>query len=275
MNASDHNHNDLSIAFLGAGNMGEAMLRGLAKSGMPRHHLHAYDPRQDRLGSLAAEAGFIAHVDAAAAVRDARLIVLATKPQSFGELLPMIAPLLSPQQVVLSIAAGIPLLKLEKALGHERPLIRVMSNTPGLIGQGVSAYCLGGSAGPAEALLAERVLKPLGLVIRVKEEQMDAVTALSGSGPAYLFLFMEALQAAGEELGLAPEAAFALASQTLVGASAMVAKKERTPAELRTAVTSPGGTTAAAIKAFEDGGFRDLVKRALTAARDRSIELGR
>jgi pyrroline-5-carboxylate reductase len=266
---------ELSIAFLGAGNMGEAMLRGLAKSGIPRSHLHAFDPRQDHLGNLAAEAGFIAHVDPAAAVAKADLIVLATKPQSFGELLPAIAPLLKPQQVVLSIAAGIPLLKLEKSLGAERPLIRVMPNTPGLIGQGVSAYCLGGSAGPAQALLAERVLKPLGLVIRVKEEQMDAVTALSGSGPAYVFLFMEALQAAGQELGLAPEAAFALAAQTLAGASAMILKKERTPADLRAAVTSPNGTTAAALKAFEDGGFRDLVKKALTAARDRSIELGR
>lgn len=268
-------NSETSFAFLGAGNMGEAMLRGLAKSGIPRDHLHAYDPRQDRLGGLAAEAGFIAHVDPAAAMAKADLVVLATKPQSFGELLPMIAPLLAPKQVVLSIAAGITLQRLEQVLGSERPLIRVMPNTPGLIGQGVSAYCLGGSAGPAQALMAERVLKPLGLVIRVKEEQMDAVTALSGSGPAYVFLFMEALQSAGQELGLSPEAAFALAAQTLSGAAAMIQKREKSPADLRAAVTSPGGTTAAALKAFEDGKFKDLVKTALTAARDRSIELGR
>lgn len=264
-----------SIAFIGTGNMGEAMLRGLAQSGWPQAALHGYDLRQDRLNALAAEAGFTAQPSLEAAVAKADLLVLATKPQGFAELLPQIAPLLKPEQMVLSIAAGITLLKLEKALGAERPLIRVMPNTPGLIGQGVSAYCLGGSSGPAQALLAEKVLKPLGLVIRVKEEQMDAVTALSGSGPAYLFLFMEALQAAGEDLGLAPEAAFALASQTLVGAAAMVAQRQKTPAELRAAVTSPNGTTHAAIQAFEAGGFRDLVKKALTAARDRSVELGR
>lgn len=262
------------IAFLGAGNMGEAMLRGLAKAGLGPKALHAFDLRQDRLRSLAAEVGFSAHAEPAAAIRDADLVVLATKPQSFNDLLPSLRPMLGPQQAVLSIAAGITLARLERDLGAERPLIRVMPNTPGLIGQGVSAYCLGGSAGAAQALMAEGILKPLGLVIRVQEAQMDAVTALSGSGPAYLFLFMEALQAAGQSLGLAPEAAFSLAAQTLLGASAML-KGERTPAELRAAVTSPGGTTAAAIQAFEDGGFRALVLKALTAARDRSIELGR
>lgn len=264
----------LKIAFLGAGNMGEAMLRGLATAGLTPDALHAYDPRQDRLKALAAQIGFSSHADPASAVQGAGLVVLAVKPQSFGELLPQLSPLLAPGQVVLSIAAGVTLRRLEQALGGDRPLIRVMPNTPGLIGQGVSAYCLGASAGPAQALLAERVLKPLGLVIRVQEAQMDAVTALSGSGPAYVFLFMEALQAAGQDLGLAPEAAFTLAAQTLAGAGAMVLKRDQNPAELRAAVTSPGGTTAAALKVFEERGFRDLVKQAVTAARDRSVELG-
>ena len=159
----------LSIAYLGAGNMGEAMLRGLAKAGAPAGRLHAYDLRQDRLQALAAEIGFTAHPDLASAVAAADVVVLATKPQVFGELLPQLAGRLKPGQAVLSIAAGITLGRLEGALGHERPIIRVMPNTPGLIGQGVSAYCLGGSAGPGEALLAESLLKPLGLVIRVKE----------------------------------------------------------------------------------------------------------
>lgn len=263
-----------SIAFLGAGNMGEAMLRGLAQAGSPKDKLHAFDPRQDHLQALAASAGFTPRPDLASAVSAADVVVLAIKPQGFGELLPALAPLLKPGQAVLSVAAGITLARIGQALGA-RPLIRVMPNTPGLIGQGVSAYCLGGTAGPGEALLAERVLKPLGAVIRVNEPDMDAVTALSGSGPAYLFLFMEALQAAGERLGLRPEAAFGLAAQTLAGAAAMVLKGDRSPAELRAAVTSPGGTTAAALKAFEEGGFRELVLKALTAARDRSVELGR
>jgi pyrroline-5-carboxylate reductase len=264
-----------AIAFIGAGNMGEAMLRGLAASGHPASRLHAYDPRQEHLQALAAQVGFTAHAEPASAVQGAELLVLATKPQAFGDLLKGLAPLLKPGQAVLSIAAGITLGRLEKALGAERPLVRVMPNTPGLIGQGASAYCLGGSSGPAQALLAERVLKPLGLVIRVQEDQMDAVTALSGSGPAYVFLFMEALQAAGEDLGLAPGTAFTLAAQTLSGAAAMLQQRERSPAELRAAVTSPGGTTAAAIQVLESGGFRELVKEALRAARDRSAELGR
>jgi pyrroline-5-carboxylate reductase len=264
-----------SIAFLGAGNMGEAMLRGLARAGVPAGQLHAFDPRQDHLKALAAEAGFRAHATAAEAVAAADLLVLATKPQGFAELLPSLAPLLKPGQAVLSIAAGVTLGRLSAALGPSVPLIRVMPNTPGLIGQGASAYCLGPSATPAHAALAEAVLAPLGLVLRVDESQMDAVTALSGSGPAYVFLFMEALQAAGEGLGLTPEAAFALASQTLAGAAAMIQKKEKSPAELRVAVTSPGGTTAAALKVFEERGFRDLVAQALRAASDRSAELGK
>jgi len=255
--------------------MGEAMLRGLSRAGIPPQRLHAFDPRQDHLRALAADAGFTPHASATEAVAQADLLVLATKPQGFAELLPSLAPLLKPGQAVLSIAAGVTLGRLQASLGPAVPLIRVMPNTPGLIGQGASAYCLGPAATPAHAALAEAVLAPLGLVLRVEEAQMDAVTALSGSGPAYVFLFMEALQAAGQELGLPPEAAFELASQTLAGASAMIRQKARTPAELRVAVTSPGGTTAAALKVLEDQGFRGLLAQALKAARDRSAELGK
>jgi pyrroline-5-carboxylate reductase len=263
-----------SISFIGAGNMGEAMLRGLAKAGLPPKRLRAFDVRQDRLQALAAETGFNAHFDLASAVNSADVVVLATKPQSFGELLDQLAPLLKPEQTVLSIAAGVRLQRLEAAFGPGQPLIRVMPNTPGLIGQGVSAYCLGKAAGEAHAAAAELILKPLGQVLRVAESDMDAVTALSGSGPAYVFLFMEALQAAGQKLGLSEAASFDLAAQTLLGASAMIQARQKSPADLRVAVTSPGGTTAAALKAFEDAGFRQLVEKALTAARDRSVELG-
>jgi pyrroline-5-carboxylate reductase len=263
-----------SISFLGAGNMGEAMLRGLARSGVPASRLHAYDPRQDRLQALAQEVGFSPSPNLAQAVAAADLLILATKPQSFGEVLPQVVSHLKPGTTVLSIAAGVTLARLQAAF-PTNPLIRVMPNTPGLIGQGASAFCLGAGAGEAQAVLARQALGPLGLVVQVREDQMDAVTALSGSGPAYLFLFMESLQAAGEALGLEPAVAFDLACQTLVGASAMVAHRAKSPAELRVAVTSPGGTTAAALKAFEDGGFRALVLKALTAARDRGAELGR
>lgn len=256
--------------------MGEAMLRGLAKAGYPAAKLRAYDPAADKTAALAAQTGLKACATAQEALQGADLVVLATKPQAFAkELLPFLATALAPGQAVLSIAAGVRLETLSKALGAQRAYIRVMPNTPGLIGQGVSAFCLGGSAAADHAALAQTLLQPLGLVVQVEEKDMDAVTALSGSGPAYLFLFMEALQAAGTELGLSPEASFLLASQTLAGAAAMVQKREKSPADLRVAVTSPGGTTAAALKVFEDAGFRGLVAKALTAARDRSVELGK
>jgi pyrroline-5-carboxylate reductase len=263
------------IAFIGAGNMGEAMLRGLASYGHPRQALRAFDLRLDRLRELASATGFTAVESLAAVVEGADIVVLAVKPQAFGGLLVELGTLVRPTQTVVSIAAGVRLSRIEKARGPGTPLVRVMPNTPGLIGQGVSAYCLGESAHEAHALQAEALLKPLGKVARVRESDMDAVTALSGSGPAYVFLFMEALQAAGERMGLDPEASFVLASQTLAGAAAMIQKREKSPAELRVAVTSPGGTTQAALAVFEEAGFRGLVEKALLAAQERSVQLGR
>jgi pyrroline-5-carboxylate reductase len=262
-----------SIAFIGAGNMGEAMLRGLAAAGWSPDELHAYDLRQDRLNQLAQIIGFTPHkVETTALGHD--VLVLAVKPKDFEGLYKVLENQMSPKQLVLSIAAGKTLQDMAFHLGDQQPLIRVMPNTPGLIGKGVSAYCLGDGATEDHAALAEMILRPLGKVLRVREDDMDAVTALSGSGPAYVFLFMEALQASGERLGLSPAASFLLAGQTLAGAAAMIQAGEKSPADLRVAVTSPGGTTAAALKVFEDGGFRDLVDRAMRAARDRSVELG-
>ncbi len=264
-----------SIAFIGAGNMGSAMLRGLIQSGaIPPNQVHASDLDAPRLQALAAVLGFQAHPDAISAVRAAQIVVLATKPQGFAELLPSLRPHLGPSQLVVSIAAGKTLPTLEGAFPG-LPVIRVMPNTPGLIGEGVSAYCLGIHATTAHALQVEALLKPLGLVLKVAESEMDAVTALSGSGPAYVFLLMEAQQAAGVHLGLSEQTSFGLAAQTLRGAAGMIQKNEQSPASLRERVTSPGGTTAAALKVFEDAGLRALVLKAMTAARDRSIELGR
>jgi pyrroline-5-carboxylate reductase len=261
-----------SIAFIGTGNMGEAMLRGVRGSGST---LHATDLDQERLQKLAKELAFAAQPNAEAAAAAAQVVVLCTKPQSFGELLPNLAKVVQPSQLVISIAAGKTLAGLEAAFAPGTPVIRVMPNTPGLIGEGASAYCLGKNATEAHAAIAEALLKSLGLVLRVEEAQMDAVTALSGSGPAYVFLFMEALQAGGIKLGLSEEASFQLAAETLRGAAGMVLRKDSPPAQLREKVTSPGGTTAAALKVFEEAGFRDLVAKAMTAARDRSVELGR
>ncbi len=264
-----------AIAFLGVGNMGEAMLRGLLKAGHPGPLLQAYDTRTERLLALAGETGFRACSGPAQALEGASVVVLAVKPQSMDALLAQVGGALSPGQTVVSIAAGVTLERLARALPPGTPLVRVMPNTPGLIGRGVSAFCLSLGTPESAAAVVEALLAPLGAVLRVDEARMDAVTALSGSGPAYVFLFMEALQAAGEALGLPPEAAFTLAARTLDGAAAMVLAGERAPRDLRAAVTSPGGTTAAALKVLEEGGFVPLVARALAAARDRSAELGR
>ena len=255
--------------------MGEAMLRGLARSGVPASQLHAFDPRQDHLKVLAQSAGFTPHGRAEEAVAAADLLVLATKPQGFAELLPSLAPLLRPGQAVLSIAAGVTLGRLQATLGPSVPLIRVMPNTPGLIGQGASAYCLGSRATETHAALAEAVLAPLGLVLRVDEAQMDAVTALSGSGPAYVFLLAELMEQAAVAQGIPAPLARRLARQTVTGSGALLAASAEDSAALRVAVTSPGGTTAAALKVFEDADFRGLVAKALRAARDRSAELGK
>ncbi|MGH7443172.1 MAG: pyrroline-5-carboxylate reductase [bacterium] len=263
------------LSFLGAGNMGEAMLRGLAQSGHTRGDLRAYDPRSERLQELAKDVAFTPLGSLVEAVSGCDVLVLAVKPQSLDGVLAQLGPLVQSRQAVVSIAAGVRLERIQKALSPGVPVIRVMPNTPGLIGQGISAYCLGSSAGETHAALAEALLKPLGKILRTREQDMDAVTALSGSGPAYVFLFMEALLAAGADLGLGVDAAFLLAGQTLAGAAAMIQAGSKSPAELRAAVTSPGGTTAAALKVFEEGGLKDLVRKALLAARDRSAELGR
>ena len=263
------------IAFIGAGNMGEAMIRGLLKAGLSDPaDVTASDPRAEHLAALKSALGIQSASDSLPAAERADIVVLAVKPQSLPELLRSLKGRLQAKQLVISIAAGVRLATIEADMGA-LPLIRVMPNTPALVGQGASAYCLGGSAGEPHARDAESLLGCLGLVLRVEESQMDAVTALSGSGPAYVFLFMEALQAAGEKLGLDTETSFRLASQTLTGAAAMIAQRADTPARLREKVTSPGGTTAAALRAFEEAGLRELVLKAMTAARDRGVELGK
>jgi pyrroline-5-carboxylate reductase len=265
------------IAFIGAGNMGEAMLRGLLKRMQAKPaDLSVCDLREEKLAQLSAELGVRTYIDAAQAVQSAQLVILAVKPQGFPALLKELSGKVTHKQLVISIAAGIRLETLAKGLGAlAPPLIRVMPNTPALVGQGASAYCLGPGADENHAKDAEALLACLGLVLRVDEAQMDAVTALSGSGPAYVFLFMEALQAAGEKLGLSPEASFQLAARTITGAAAMIEMRQDGPARLREKVTSPGGTTAAALAVFESADFKELVARAMTAARDRSVELGK
>jgi pyrroline-5-carboxylate reductase len=265
---------DKKIAFLGAGNMGEAMLRGLLKSGLSTPQgLIACDLREEKLAQLSSELGIRTYIDARQAVKQADIIALAVKPQGIVPLLDDLRGQLRPEQLVISIIAGLGTAKIEAALPGI-PVVRVMPNTPALLGLGASAFSLGKIATSAHANMASILLGCLGLVLQVEESQMDAVTALSGSGPAYVFLFMEALESAGKKLGLDGEQSFKLAAQTLTGAAAMIQARADTPEALRRKVTSPGGTTEAAIKVFEAENLRGLVEKAMGAARDRSAELG-
>lgn len=261
------------ILFIGAGNMGEAMIKGLLKSGLALPgDLAACDLDLAKLEQLK-PLGVETMADAGDAAPICEMAVLATKPQGFPDLFKALKGAFQPRQLIVSIAAGIPIRKIEEGLG-KLPVVRVMPNTPALLGLGASGYCLGSLATAEHAMDVEELLNCFGISERVDESQMDAVTALSGSGPAYVFLFMEALQEAGHKLGLDAEASFRLASQTLKGAAAMIEERKDSPSRLREKVTSPGGTTAAALKAFEDGKLKELVLQALTAARDRGRELG-
>jgi pyrroline-5-carboxylate reductase len=209
------------------------------------------------------------------AVAESRVVLLCVKPQVLAEVIPQIASLLTDSHLLVSILAGISTGLLEKKLGKKIPVVRVMPNTPALVGQGMAAICPGRYAREEDLEEVEKIIGAVGEVARVKEELMNLVTALSGSGPAYLFLFTEALAAAGRELGMDGKLADLLARRTVTGASALLAQSGETPAALREKVTSPGGTTAAALKVLEEEGFSRLLRRAVKAARRRGEELQR
>jgi len=206
----------------------------------------------------------------------ADILVLAIKPQSFARAVDDLKAWVSPQTLVVSIMAGVTIARISSALGCEK-VARAMPNTPGAIGMGVTAFALSPACSDAESLATGHLLEPLGLVIGpLKEEQMDAVTAVSGSGPAYVFLLVEALAAAGRSAGLGEATANALARETIVGAGALLGNSPESPADLRKAVTSPGGTTAAALDVLmSGGGMPDLMRKAVDAAVRRGQELSR
>lgn len=209
------------------------------------------------------------------AIRDRSVIVLAVKPQAMAGVLTEIAGAVTADQLVISIAAGIPLARLSAALGEQSRLIRVMPNTPCLVGQGASAFARGGTATENDARLVTSMLSTVGLALEVPESQLDAVTGLSGSGPAYCFQIIEALSDGGVRQGLSRDVATRLAAQTLLGAGRMVLETGLHPGELKDAVTSPAGTTISGLHAMERGGVRSALMDAVEAATLRSQELGR
>ncbi len=264
----------MQITFIGGGNMATALISGLLRKARPGISISVAEPDEDTRKRLRSAFPVETFATAAEAVNDADVIVLAVKPQVMSCVLKEIHSRVLPTQLVLSIAAGTTIAHIAAQLNPDQAIIRSMPNTPALIGAGITGLCASPHCKPHHREQAERILAAAGDTVWISDETlMDAVTAISGSGPAYYFLLTEALAKAGEALGLPAEVAQRLASKTCVGAGAMLANAPESPEELRKRVTSPGGTTQAAIEAFEQGGLRDLVLQAARAADQRGKEL--
>jgi pyrroline-5-carboxylate reductase len=264
----------MNVVFIGGGNMADALIGGMLKNGFSTAQLRAVEVNGDARRRLA-DKHRIACFDAATkAYRPGDVVVFAVKPQQMQEAA-RFSGLKPNANLVISIAAGMPLAALGRWLGDHGKLVRAMPNTPALIGAGVTGlYALPGVS-EGERKQAEAVLGAVGATAWIAEEAlMDAVTAVSGSGPAYVFWFIEQLGAAGEALGLAPATARKLALETVLGAAKLAAQSQDSPATLRERVTSKGGTTEAALKAFEDQKLAERFFRAVEAARDRGAQLG-
>ena len=266
---------DIPIAFIGGGNMARSLVGGLIADGVPAAQLQVAEPDAARRAALERDFGIRVTADNAAAATAARVVVLAVKPQAMpGVARELARPLAGRAALALSIAAGIRSTDLARWLGDGVPIVRAMPNTPALLGCGATVLCAGPAARTAHRELAESILRAVGSVHWVEDEaHMDTVTALSGSGPAYFFLLAEAMADAAAELDMPPELARLLAIETALGAARMAIESDADIAALRQRVTSPGGTTEAAVEALEAGGFRALVTSALRRAQARSREL--
>lgn len=262
------------IAVLGAGKLGESLLSGLISSGWREPpDIVATGRRPERTGELAERYGIETTLVNAEAIAGAAVVVLAVKPQDVETLLGEVGGLLGEGQLVLSVAAAIPTRTIETHLAAGVPVVRAMPNAPSTVHEGVAAICAGASAGEEHLALAEEVLSHLGAVVRLPEPAMDAVTAVSGSGPAYFALLAEAMIEAGILLGLAREVSTLLVVQTMLGTAKLLRDEKMHPVELRELVTSPGGTTIRAIQELERAGVRAAFLNAIEAAMERSREL--
>ncbi|HUL26681.1 MAG TPA: pyrroline-5-carboxylate reductase [Streptosporangiaceae bacterium] len=261
------------IAILGAGKMGEALISGLLRAGRSPSGVLAVVRRPDRAAALRESYG-IAVVGAAEAAKSADTLIITVKPQDMAALLDEIAPHVPAGRLVISVAAGITTAKIESRLGDEVPVVRVMSNTPVLVDEAMSVISAGTHAGEEHLRRAEELLRPVGKVLRIPESQQDAATALSGSGPAYVYFLVEAMVDAGILLGMPRGTALEMVTQAVYGAATMLRESGEHPVILREAVTSPGGTTISAIRELEKHGVRAAFLAAIEAARDRGAELG-
>jgi len=264
-----------TLAFIGGGNMATSLISGLVNDGYDPQHIRVSDPDTEKLASLAAHFRIKSSPENGQAAADADVVILAVKPQVMESAARSLASTLQQSKpLVISIAAGIREADLQSWLGGDIALVRTMPNTPAMIQTGAIVLHASPQVSTAQRDLAESIMRAVGLTRWVDNEAlMDAVTALSGSGPAYFFLVMEAMEAAGIELGIPADTARLLTLQTALGAAKMAIESTDSPAILRQRVTSPGGTTERALKTLNEGDLLPLFKQALTDARDRSIEL--
>jgi pyrroline-5-carboxylate reductase len=263
------------VGFIGGGKMGGVLAGGIiSRRLVPASQVIVSDVATDRLHTLKKAYGVEVTQDNKQAAKEAQILILAVKPQSMAEVLSDLCPVVNKSHLVISIAAGIPIKFIEDRLKKGVRVIRVMPNTPALIGEGMSALATGAAATEADLAEARQIFDAVGLTVVVKEDLMNAVTGLSGSGPAYGFIIIEALSDAGVHMGLSRDIALKLSAQTLLGAAKLCLKGDKHPGELKDMVTSPAGTTIAGIKALEEGKIRATLIAAVEAATLRARELG-
>lgn len=267
-----------TIAFIGGGNMARALIGGLLNKGWNAHNIRVSDPFEEALVAVKSlSSDILTTSDNREAVEQADAIVLATKPQTLKGVAEPLAPVVNQAKpLVISIAAGLLERDINRWLGGGLPIVRCMPNTPAMVGEGATGLYANSNVTHEQRELAENLLATVGMSVWVESEDLlDAVTALSGSGPAYHFLVMESMEKAGIELGLPPDVARALSLQTALGSATLAATSENTPETLRRQVTSPGGTTEQAIKTFLDGQLPELFGKAMGAAANRATELAK
>jgi pyrroline-5-carboxylate reductase len=265
-----------TIAFIGAGNMAEALLKGLLRAHVAvPSEIVCTDRRGERGPELTHKYGVRFTTSNLEAVREAGIVVLSVKPQVMEKVLDEIGPALDASKLVISIAAGVPIAAIERKVGHGVRIIRTMPNTPALVGAGATALAPGAHATEADLAQAKALFDAIGMSVVVDEPLLDAVTGLSGSGPAYIFLIIEALADGGVKAGLARAQAQELAAQTVYGSAKLLIETGEHPGRLKDQVTSPGGTAIAGLHTLEAGGLRTTLMNAVEAATNRSRELGK
>lgn len=262
-----------AVAVLGCGNMGGALVRGLAKV-VSATDIYVFDIDSDKAIAMNKDLGVSVVGKIQDAVDPASAVILAVKPDTIERVLGQMQPSFTKEKICISIAAGVPLIRYEEALPLGTAVIRAMPNMGAQVGMGATALALGKNAGKQHHDIATQIFESVGIVVDIEENKMDALTALSGSGPAFVLLVLEALAEAGVEQGLDSELAYKLAAQTLKGAGELFLQSGESPEVLRDRVTSKGGTTAAGLKAFEDGALTKAFSEAVRRATERSKELG-